>query len=105
MRAIYLAQARMDVSETVKCLSKAMSAPRAGHLLQHNRLARYLKGAPRCVLEFRLQAPAESHLRVYVDGDWAGDTVTRRSTTGMVLQRGFPHAAAQFYYSERHWTE
>eukprot|EP00971_Amphidinium_carterae_P173463 3438450-Amphidinium_carterae.1 len=65
-----------------------MSAPRAGHLLQLKRLARYLKGAPRCVLEYRLQAPAESHLRVYVDSDWAGDTVTRRSTTGMVLQRG-----------------
>ena len=43
----YLAQDRVDISETIKCLARAMSKPRAGHMMQLERVARYLKGVPR----------------------------------------------------------
>ena len=31
---------------------------------------------------------SKAHLEVHVDSDWAGDTVTRRSTTGVIVRRG-----------------
>eukprot|EP00971_Amphidinium_carterae_P019715 388508-Amphidinium_carterae.2 len=49
------------------------------------RLARYLKAAPRCTLRYPKQSVAEAAVVAYVDSDWAGDPVTRRSTTGMLL--------------------
>ena len=88
MRAAYLGQDRVDIAETVKCLSRAMAHPREGHLAQLKRLARYLKGAPRCTLRYPAQSPEEAVLAAHVDSDWAGDPVTRRSTTGVILRRG-----------------
>ena len=52
MRAAYLSQDRVDITETVKTLSRAMATPREGHLGQVKRLARYLKGRPRTVLRY-----------------------------------------------------
>ena len=88
MRAAYLGQDRVDIAEKVKCLSRAMAHPREGHLAQLKRLARYLKGAPRCALRYRAQSPEEAVLAAHVDSDWAGDPITRRSTTGVILRRG-----------------
>eukprot|EP00971_Amphidinium_carterae_P319485 6349462-Amphidinium_carterae.1 len=87
MRCAYLAQDRVDISETVKCLSRAMSCPSEGHFAQLKRLARYLKGSPRCALEYPAQSATVS-LMLHVDSDWAGDPITRRSTTGMVARMG-----------------
>eukprot|EP00971_Amphidinium_carterae_P105404 2087273-Amphidinium_carterae.1 len=72
----YLGQDRVDIAETVKCLVRAMAKPREGHMAQLKRLARYLK--VRC-------CQPEAAVAAYVDSDWAGDPVTRRSTTGMLL--------------------
>ena len=44
MRCAYLAQDRVDISEAIKCLARAMSKPRIGHMMQLKRVARYLKG-------------------------------------------------------------
>ena len=66
---------RVDIAETVKCLSPAVVHPREIHLAQLHRLARYMKGAPRCV-------PAEEAALA------ASDLVTRRSATGVLLRRG-----------------
>ena len=35
-----------DISETIKCLARVMLTPRAGHMKQLKRVARYLKGVP-----------------------------------------------------------
>ena len=43
MRCAYLAQDRVDISEAIKCLARAMSKPRTGHMMQLKRVARYLK--------------------------------------------------------------
>ena len=88
MRCAYLARDRVDISEAVKCLARAMSKPRAGHVTQLKRLARYLKGVPRKAQQYPAQEPSTAHLEIHVDSDWAGDTVTRRSTSGVIAQRG-----------------
>ena len=89
MRIAYIAQDRPDLSEAVKCLSQKMSNPREGHLSLLKRVARYLRHRPRMVLEYRKQDPRLARLlRVHVDSDWAGDLVSRRSTSGMVIKRG-----------------
>ena len=88
MRCAYLAQDRVEISEAVKCLVRAMSKPRAAHMTKLKRVARYLKGVPRKAQQYPSQEPSKAHLEVHVDSDWAGDTVTRRSTTGVIVRRG-----------------
>ena len=88
MRCAYWAQDRVDISETIKCLARVMSKPRAGHMMQLKRVARYLKGVPRKAQQYTAQEPSRAHLEVHVDSDWAGDTVTRRSTSGVIARRG-----------------
>ena len=87
MRCAYLAQDRVDMSEAIKCLSQAMSQPKAGHMTQLQRLARYLKGVPRKALRHLTQDPSKAQLEVHVDSDWAGDPVSRRSISGVLLTR------------------
>ena len=88
MRAAYLNQDRVDITETTKNLARAMANPRVGHMVQLKRLARYLKGKPRTVLRYYRQDPKDSHIRCFTDSDWAGDVESRRSTSGMVILRG-----------------
>ena len=59
-----------------------------GHMTQLKRVARYLKGVPRKALQYPLQEPSRAHLIVHVDSDWAGDTATRRSRSGVIVRRG-----------------
>ena len=88
MRCECLAQDRVDSSEAVKCLAQAMSKPKAGHMTQLQRVARYLKGVPRKALQQPSQEPIRAHLEVHVDGGWAGDTATRRRRSGVIVRRG-----------------
>jgi len=53
------------------------------------RLARYLKGRPNVVLTFPLADEVARKVLVVdssSDSDWAGDAVTRRSTSGVILR-------------------
>ena len=50
MHAASPAVDRLDISEAVKVLSQAMSAPREGHLATLKRLVRYLTGTPRMAM-------------------------------------------------------
>ena len=72
MRCAYLAQDRVDISEAIKCLARAMSKPKAGHTTQLKRVARYLKGVPRKAMQQPSQEPSRAHLEVQVDSGWAG---------------------------------
>ena len=51
------------------------------------RLGRYLKGNPRLVQLFRWQDSPYS-LDGYTDSGWAGDKITRESTSGGIVFRG-----------------
>ena len=90
MRCAYLAHDHADISEAIKSFARAMAEPKAGHMTQLKRVARYLKGVPRKALQYTAQEPSRAHLEVHVDSDWAGDTVTRRSTSGVIVRRGRP---------------
>ena len=74
MRCAYLAQDRVDISEAIKCLARAMSKPKAGHMTQLKRVARYVEGVPRKALQYSAQEPTRAHMEVHVDSDCAGDT-------------------------------
>ena len=65
-----------------------MSKPRTGHMIQLKRVARYFKGVPRKAQQYPAQEKSKTHLEVHVDSDWAGDTASRRSTTGVIVRRG-----------------
>ena len=89
MRCAHLAQDRAHISEAIKCLARRMSKPRTGHMIQLQRVARYLKkSAKEGTTIPRTRTQSKAHLEVHVDSDWAGDTVTRRSTTGVIVRRG-----------------
>lgn len=88
-RANYLAQDRPDVQQAVGMLCREMSSPTNVSTKRLKKLSRYLRGAERT--EIRYVDAEESdvkYLDVYVDSDWAGDKVTRRSTSGGVLAWG-----------------
>ena len=86
-RANYLAADRPDIQYSVKEICRRMARPVAGDWQKLVRLGRYLKGSPRCVLEYQWQescgAPAG-----YSDSDWAGDRKTGKSTSGGIIMMG-----------------
>ena len=57
-------------------------------MTQLKRVARYLKGVPRKAQQYPAQEPRRVHLEVHADSDCAGDTATRRSTSGVIVRRG-----------------
>ena len=64
-----------------------MSEPREFDFIPLKRAATYLVGKPRTTLRFRRQEQVDK-ITVVVDSDFAGDRVSRKSTTGLVAQVG-----------------
>ena len=87
LRLSYLAQDRLDLAETAKHLAQRMSEPRELDFVPLKRAARYLVGKPKAALRYRRQKHVDK-ITVFVDSDFAGDPVSRRSTTGLVAQIG-----------------
>ena len=87
MRASYVAQDRPDIAEAVKCLSRRMHEPKESDFQDLKRLVRFLKGKPRVLLKFGRQKFADT-IHMYVDSDFAGCLLTRRSTSGLVATFG-----------------
>ena len=81
MRCAYLEEDRVDISEAIKCLARAMSKPKAGHMTQLKRVARYLKGVPRKALQYPAQEPSRAHLKVHVDKTSLDSAMQKVSTT------------------------
>ena len=87
-RANYLAQDRPDLQFPVKELSRRMATPRHADWQLLKRIARYLIGAPRAVVQYCWQS-TPSVLDAYVDSDWAGCKATSRSTSGGAAMMGW----------------
>jgi hypothetical protein len=85
-RANYLSLDRPDIAYATKELCRRMSCPTRKDLEPLVRVARYLKGAPRVAYRFAWQP--ECGLQTFVDTDFAGCLVTRRSTSGGCAMRG-----------------
>ena len=74
---------RPDLSASVGMLSQFMSNPSQVHMDAAKRVLRYLKRTSDYGLRF--ESGRGSRLVGYSDADWAGDLVTRRSTSGYVV--------------------
>ena len=79
-----MAQDRLDLAETAK-YSQRRSEPREFDFVPLKRAARYLVGKPKAALRFRRQKHVDK-ITVFVDSDFAGDPVSRKSTTGWWLR-------------------
>ena len=86
-RANYIAVDRADCQYAIKELCRDMSAPTEGSWARLKRVARYLKGKPRAVLEFSWQADPAS-IDVFTGANWAGCRQFRRSTSGGCVMMG-----------------
>ncbi|CAK0855964.1 unnamed protein product [Prorocentrum cordatum] len=87
MRLSYLAQDRLDLVESAKSAAQRMAGPTEFDWQPLKRVARYLAGRPRASIRYRMQAPVDK-IEVYVDSDFAGDPISRKSTTGLVAMVG-----------------
>ena len=64
-----------------------MSEPREFDFVPLKRAGRFLAGKPKAALRFRRQKHVDK-TSVFVDSNFAGDPVSRKSTTGLVAQFG-----------------
>ena len=86
-RGNFLSQDRPDLSFSTKELCRDFSVPNNGSFNKLKRLGRYCVGHSRLVYRFAFQDKPE-FLDTYVDTDFAGCAVTRRSTSGGVTMAG-----------------
>ena len=87
MRLSYLTQDRLDLAESAKHLARRMSEPREFDFVPLKRAARYLVGKLKAALRSRKQKHVDK-ITVFVDSDFAGDPVSKKSTTGSMAQIG-----------------
>ena len=79
-RLIYLVHTRLDIAYLVNMISQFMHDPRERHLQAAYRVLHYLKENPGKGILFKKN---DNHvLEAYIDVDYAGSLVDRRSTTG-----------------------
>ena len=86
-RANYLALDRTDIMFAVKELCKHMCNPDQNDWESLKRLGRYLSERPRVATVFYYQEKY-SNISVVTDSDWAGDRMTRKSTSGGIIKLG-----------------
>ena len=88
MRAAYLLQDRPDIGHAAKNFARRLVQLTEASLTDlKRRLIRYLIRYPDFAQLFKAQKTPE-RLVIQVDSDHAGDTVTRKSTTGMIAFDG-----------------
>lgn len=75
---------RPDITFTVNYLSRFASKPTKSLVIALKRVMRYLKGSLDCLLKFR--GSGSKILEVYVDSDYAGDKLSRKSTSGVLVK-------------------
>ena len=87
-RINYVSQDRADLKIAALHVCKTMSSPKRGDWKAVEKIARYLKARPtmRCIYKWQ---KIDAAIWAFSDSDWAGDRVTRRSTTGGCLFRGW----------------
>ena len=93
----YMTEQRFDIAFSTKENMREAAGPTTASKKQLKRIARYLTGHQRCVLNFPWVGKLDDVIHVTVDQDWAGDPKTRCSTSGGVLAIG-P------CFTVRHWS-
>ena len=88
-RLNYMAQDNPWLQFPAKEVCRNMAKPRASDFMKTKRLVRFLKGAGEIKFLYAWQNEDEAcDITVLVDCDWAGNTETRKSTSGGVLKVG-----------------
>ena len=77
---------RPDIAAALSVVSQFASNPNETHWKGVKRILRYLKGTSDYGICFYGRQDAEIEVLCYVDADWAGDVVTRKSQSGNVFQ-------------------
>jgi hypothetical protein len=84
---MYLVNTRPDICYAVNVLSQFMSQPRQTHWIATKHVLRYLQGTIGYGL--RYASSVDLSLQGYVDADWAGSAVDRKSTSGCCFTLGY----------------
>nr|GEV39557.1 putative ribonuclease H-like domain-containing protein [Tanacetum cinerariifolium] len=77
---MYLTSSRPDIMFVVCTCARFQVTPKASHLHVVKRIFRYLKGKPHLGLRYPNDSPFD--LVAYLDNDYAGASLDRKSTTG-----------------------
>ena len=77
---LYLCASRPDIMLSVGICARFQAAPKESHFVAVKRIFRYLAHSP----NFGLWYPRGANFKLvaYLDSDWAGDKVDRKSTSG-----------------------
>ena len=84
----YVTEQRFDIAFSTKKITREAAGPTTASKTKLKRIARYLEGRRRCVLNFPCVGKLDDVIHVTVDADWAGNPKTRCSTSGGVLAIG-----------------
>ena len=83
---MYLTNKRPDVCFAVNTLSQFLRDPRHVHLIAAKHILRYLKGTVDYGLKYK--ANQNINLEGYVDSNWEGSAIDRKSTSGCCFSMG-----------------
>ena len=83
---MYLKNMRPDIFFVVNTLSQFLTDPRHVHLIVAKHILRYLKGTIDYGLKY--EANQKINLEGYVDLDWEGSAIDRKSTSGCCFSMG-----------------
>ena len=83
---MYLTNTRPDICFAVNTLSQYLTDPRSVHLIAAKHILRYLKGTIDYGLKYDVNQ--KINLEGYVDSDWAGSAIDRKSTSGCCFSMG-----------------
>ena len=84
----YMTERRSDIAFSTKEIMREAAGPTTASKTMLKRIACYLRGRQRCVLNFPWVGKLDDIIHVTVDADWAGNPKTRCSTSGGVLALG-----------------
>ncbi|GKF72955.1 hypothetical protein Tco_0219287, partial [Tanacetum coccineum] len=77
---MYLTASRPDIMFAVYACARFQVTPKMSHLHAVKRIYRYLKGQPKLGLWYPRDSPFD--LKAFLDSDYAGASLNRKSTTG-----------------------
>ena len=80
-----LVNTRLDICYSTNVLSHFMCEPKKIHLMATKHVLRYLRGTIGLGLKYK---NVEIKLEGYIDSDWAGCSLNRKSTTGCCFSLG-----------------
>ena len=83
---MYLTNTRPDICFAVNTLSQFLTDPRHVHLITAKHILRYLKDTVDYGLKY--EATQKINLEGYVDSDWVGSAINRKSTSRCCFNMG-----------------